>query len=350
VRSNKYDELDTIVEDIQQLSNENIQDRMHIESEASDDIVGAYLKGLYGEEKGSDISEDLKSTDYTFEEIESVLSDSAGLKDEESSGMTRRRFMGWAGGGTACSYTVDSLFNWAYIESYRTHEEEVPSRVLNEDAVESILDGDDVNVSAYNLVTEEDPSGNGEIDQEYIQEGLNELDSNFEVDVENLYLTDDEKQLEQVIQDYSVGERVAEEDRLGSNQNPSLVSQVVSGIFDNYDIEPHAADDIPVIVGDFASGPGGLSYSNSIWSLAKRQKEYVQDNATERIILHEIGHKLGLIHNVYPNQKTAFPDVMSYSTGLTNIPYQISNAVYPRKFGSKSAEDWEKVKEAVKNE
>ncbi|PSG99248.1 MAG: hypothetical protein BRC29_03930 [Nanohaloarchaea archaeon SW_7_43_1] len=349
MRSNKYDEFDPIAEDIQQISNENIQDRMHVESEASDDIVGAYLKGLYGEEKGSDISEDLKSTDYTFEEIESVLNDSVEVEDDESSGMTRRRFMGWAGGGTACSYSVDSLFNWAYIESYRTHEEGIPSRVMNEDAVKSVIDGDDVDVSIYNLVTEENPSGNEKINREYVQQGLNELDPNFEVNVENLRLTDDEKQLEQIVTDYSIGDKVDEEDRLESNQNPGLISQVLSGIYDNYNIEPQAADDIPVVVGDFASGPGGISYFNSKWSLVRRENEYVMDHGTERIILHEIGHNNGLAHNVYPNRETVFPDVMSYSTGFSNIPYRISDAIDPRKFGSKSVKDWEKVKETVKN-
>lgn len=353
------------------------------ERDVTEEAATAYLSQHFDDPES--IIEELERTDYSSEEIFDVLKDDISLNME----VTRRDLLrGTAYGATTGflgSYAVDASENNERLEDLNADNFEAPVGSLYGPAIaEGPLEGDPIEVYVLNF-TEGGEEYDEEIVESQIESAAAELEG-LEVEVKfweveptfegymniNEYSREDWSEedirrqseliskMRNVIENNNLLEgKVDPENRVQINgaENPTSVSRNMDWYSSNFipenDLSPLGR--LKIVSADFQEGEaGGVAYGNSevYANMALINNSYYENEEEfSEVIIHELGHKIGLPHTNYPDMETGqvFPDVMSYSNGGLNIPYQIFKALTGgRRFGKTSRENWEKAKQHVR--
>lgn len=357
------------------------------EKDVTEEAATAYASQYFDDPES--VIEELEGTDYSSEEIFDVLKDDISVNID----VTRRDLLRGAAygsttglfGSSLASYADDVSKNDDRLEDLNADNFEAPVGSLYGPAIaEGPLEGDPIEVYVLNF-TEDGEEYDEEIVESQIEAAAAELDGleveakfwevepTFEgfMDVngysrESWSEEDIREQSEfiskmrNVINNNNLLEgRVDEENRIHINggENPTSVSRNMdwysSAFIPENDLSPLGR--LKIVSANFQEGEaGGVAYGNSegYADMALVNDSYYEsEEEFSEVVIHELGHKLGLPHTRYPDTETGqiFPDTMSYSSGRTNIPYQVFKALTGgRRFGKSSQENWEKVKQHVK--
>jgi hypothetical protein len=311
--------------------------------------------------KAEELYESLREGEYSLEEIRESFNTRDDVSIRELC-PERRKFLKSLGQATAMysglTYVVDSQRNQIMMGQVGQDQFRAPAGSYNPGTVESILDGEALNVHLFNIYTGE------ERQIEYNENSITEkLESNLE-ELEGIQTSvsfyDVEITSQAITEELNVGSSFAESVADNFEQNienknlrdlqPRFIEEYVETLIDYQEngIEEH--DIKSGIIDVENSGIEGISKVDGAtgekdWCFSIRASE----DLLIGILTHEIGHKLGLPHTKYPDIKRDgfFPDVMSYSEGSDNVPAIIHNLADDSVFGEQSHYNWDEMKEII---